>query len=218
MVTTEVARLSLVPGSDIGDPNSAAAQVLKDCGGTIQQTDGVQQLQFGMEIENPSSLQMMINWDSKKHHEDFMASDAYQPFLQRFKSIMAGPPHLVHVDFSPDGGVSRALSAPVTEVATFYWSNGPPENALQSAREFLELCEKEEPDSGITGWAYGTTHEEIEKEGVKGKGAVLLIGWPDVETHMEFRKKEVFQKNRPMLAQGCEQIEVHHVAFLNYVA
>lgn len=47
MTTTEIARIPLVPGSQIGDPNNPAAIVLKDSGDTLNQQDGVQNLQFG---------------------------------------------------------------------------------------------------------------------------------------------------------------------------
>jgi hypothetical protein len=38
---------------------------------------------------------------------------------------------------------------------------------------------------------YGTTYEEIEREGVKGKGAILLIGWESRDEHMAFRDTDV---------------------------
>ena len=42
MPTTEVATLVLIPGSDIGDPQSPAAGVVKFCGDTIAEQDGFQ--------------------------------------------------------------------------------------------------------------------------------------------------------------------------------
>jgi hypothetical protein len=32
-----------------------------------------------------------------------MATEAYQPFLQRFMSIVDGPPSMMHVDLEPSG-------------------------------------------------------------------------------------------------------------------
>ncbi len=72
--------------------------------------------------------------------------------------------------------MKRATSQPVTEVATFYFDGAPPEDAVESVTKFIDVCQKESGQT-VAGWAYGITHEEIEKDGVKGKGGVLLIGW-----------------------------------------
>lgn len=74
----------------------------------------------------------------------------------------------------------KSFSAPATEVATFYFDGQPPNDYLEVAEGFLKDCEKEGVD-GVLSWAVGLTHEEIEKEGVKGKGAMLAIGWESVD-------------------------------------
>ena len=56
--TTEIATLTLVAGSDIGDPNNPAAQVFKDSMDTINKADGLQQAQFGLGVESPDMLQL----------------------------------------------------------------------------------------------------------------------------------------------------------------
>ncbi|KAK3720629.1 hypothetical protein LTR37_003678 [Vermiconidia calcicola] len=216
--TTEVATLPLKPGSEIGNPDNQAAAVLKDCCDTIAQQDGFQQMQIGTQVENPGLMQMMIDWDSKAHHETFMNSDIYSAFLKRFATIMDADPIIAHADFQPDGGLNSALGAPVTEVATFYFDGAPPDDAQENAKKFIETCQKEAPGSGVSGWAYGITDEEIEKDGAKGKGGVLLVGWPSVDAHMEFRNSEVFKNNIDLLRKEVKGIEVHHVAFMNVVA
>jgi hypothetical protein len=64
----------------------------------------------------------------------------------------------------------------------------------------------------------GVTHEEIEKDSVKGKGAVLLIGWQSRQEHMDFREKETFKKNIQLLRQNAKGIEMHHTTFMTHVA
>ena len=61
MPTTEIAILPLLPGAEIGDPNNPAAAVIKNSGDTLSKTDGVQMVQFGMQVENPNQFQMMIS-------------------------------------------------------------------------------------------------------------------------------------------------------------
>lgn len=137
-----------------------------------------------------------------------MVSEAYPPFLDKFKKIIAGPPSFMHIDF--DGDLAGALKAPVTEVATFYFQGGVPEGYTQKVKDFIELCIKETPDQKVYGYATGVTSEEVEKDGVKGTGGVLVLGWESVEQHMEFRKTEVFQNNAGSMRQGAQGIEVHH--------
>ena len=123
-----------------------------------------------------------------------MAKDIYTPFRNNIKPVLGGDIDVSHQDLKPDGGLHAAMSAPVTEVATFYFEGGPPDDAFESCKKFIDVCEKE-GNAKITGWAYGITQEEIEKEGVKGYGAILTIGWDKVESHMEFRTTQVFKDN-----------------------
>ena len=102
-------------------------------------------------------------------------------------------------------------------MATFYFDGQPPEDCFESCQKFIGICEKE-ADQQVLGWAYGVTHEEIEREGVKGKGAVLLIGWESREDHMNFRETDVFKQNIQLLRQTAQKIEMHHTTFLNFVA
>lgn len=60
MPTTEIATVPIVAGSNIGDPDDKSAKVIKDACDTIAAQEGFQSLQFGMEVENPTVLQMFI--------------------------------------------------------------------------------------------------------------------------------------------------------------
>jgi len=126
----------------------------------------------------------MVNWETKKHHDDFTVSDTYGPFLKRFHSIIDGKPLMFcHVDFKPEGSLNKTFSAPVTEIATFYFEGGPPEDYLQGVEKLGKILDSEKPE-GYLNYSAGITYEEIEREGVKGKAAVATIGWQSVEHHM----------------------------------
>ena len=146
-----------------------------------------------------------------------MAAAHYQPFLQRFLTIADGSPSIAHADLEPAGAVSKALAAPVTEVATFYFDSAPPGDALDNAHKFVKMVEDGHTE-GYLGAAVGVTHEEIEREGVKGKGLVIAIGWASVDAHMKFRETETFKENIDLLRTGAKEIEMHHVAFMKVVA
>ena len=143
-----------------------------------------------------------------------MAKDIYAPFRANLSKVVGGDISVTHQDLRPAGGLKAAMSAPVTEVATFYFDGGPPDDAFESCEKFIKACEGE---AKVLGWAYGVTQEEIEREGVKGFGAVLAIGWESVDAHMEFRTKGVFKENIGLLRQTAKKIEMHHVRFMNYV-
>lgn len=70
----------------------------------------------------------------------------------------------------------KAFNAPVTEFATFYFGAEPPEGYLDGVHKFREAASKQNVD-GMHTSAAGLTYEEIEREGVKGKGAVLVVGY-----------------------------------------
>ena len=188
MPTTEIATLTLTPGSDIGDPNNAASATLNECGNVLVKQPGLLALRFGPQVEDSSKMQMFISecaclnllslpqlsnlrsdWESTQRHHDFMAGEDYPPFLEKMKTIMAGPPSFAHVDFDTDG-LASALKAPVTEVATFYFNEKPPDAYLPGVVEFVKACAADAgTGNGPTRYALGTTHELIEKDGVKGQ-------------------------------------------------
>ena len=214
MPTTEVATIPLTPGTSIGDPSNPGAAVIADVATTLRQQPGFQKMHFGTSVETPSSLQMLFDWDSLQHHEAFVASDAYQPHLQRCATIMAGPVDIHHVDFEPAGALDTALSAPVTEIATFYCDGEPAGDWTSNAAKAGEWLEREAAAAGYLGIAYGITHEEVEYKGVKGKAAVIAIGWKSVEAHMSFRETQTFKENIGLLRGEAKAIEMHHVVMM----
>lgn len=63
MPTTEILVVPLKPGSDIGDPGNEAAAVLKEVGDQLKNTPGVQQINFGMQVESMLMMLRGINQD-----------------------------------------------------------------------------------------------------------------------------------------------------------
>jgi len=45
-----------------------------------------------------------------------MKSDSYGPFGKKLGAIIDGDISIVHADFKPEGALTKAFSAPVTEV------------------------------------------------------------------------------------------------------
>lgn len=122
---------------------------------------------------------------------------------------------MVHVDFRPESGVSTALSAPVTEVATFHYEKGPPERAFDGARTLLEALKKD--GVKVLGWAFGMTHEVIERDDVRGQGNVLVVGWESVEAHAQSHSTQALRANIHLLTTPeVKAVEMHHVQATAY--
>ncbi|CAJ2510121.1 Uu.00g060210.m01.CDS01 [Anthostomella pinea] len=209
MPTTENAIFPFKAGMNVSDPETDAAKVVESTFATLRTVDGMRQINFGSSVENPTDFQLMVEWDSLQSHKDFMASSTYGPFLDRFMSLVDGEPKMMHADFKPEGNATKCLSAPATEIATFYFDGEPPSDYFENVKKATEGAFKDA--DGILGWAVGTTHEEVAREGVKGKAAVLLIGWQSVDQHMAFRNTQVFRDNIHLLRGSAKRIEMHHV-------
>lgn len=61
MPTTEIFQCQLKAGSNIGDAQNEAAKVVKAIGDKLKVTPGVQQIQFGMQIEKPDFFQLFVS-------------------------------------------------------------------------------------------------------------------------------------------------------------
>lgn len=104
---------------------------------------------------------------------------------------------MLHVDFEPSDTFTKAtISAPVTEVATFYFDPSSssatattPEANVLKFRDVVNAAGKE--IDGFWGAAAGVSHEtdvkSLSTEGVSGTAVVLVLGWESVEKHMAFR-------------------------------
>lgn len=60
MPTTEIATLTLAPGSDIGDPNNNASRIVNECGNVLAKQPGLLALRFGPLVEDGSKMEMVI--------------------------------------------------------------------------------------------------------------------------------------------------------------
>ncbi|KAM0721989.1 hypothetical protein Q7P37_002915 [Cladosporium fusiforme] len=208
--TTEVAVIPLIAGTSIMDPGSHGAAVMQDVITTLRSLVGFQAIQFGTYLEEPDSLQLLVDWDSRQDHERFMESAAYEPVLNRLSDIMhVSHAKFCHVDFEPAGSLSRAISAPITEIVTFYYDYSPDADWLTTAAEAEKRLGKELKSPGYMNIAYGITHEEVEYMSIKGKAALLMLGWESEDTRMSSRETTAFKQSIELLSDGAKAIEAH---------
>jgi hypothetical protein len=67
------------------------------------------------------------------------------------------------------------------------------------------------------GWAFGTTHEVIERDGVRGKGNMLMVGWETVEAHLDSHNTQALKDNiHKLTTPEVKASEMHHVQATAY--
>lgn len=119
---------------------------------------------------------------------------------------------IFHIDFEPASKLRNVLLSPVTEVATFFFDDTPPTDYLDGAATFAEHCVNE-TDSGFIDLVAGVTYDTVERGSVRGKAAMVLIGWRSVEDHTKFLATQAYKDHFHLLNRDAKKNEVHHVAY-----
>jgi len=152
----------------------------------------------------------MITWDDISNFHTFVGSDAFPPWIKKLGDVVDGKPSIMHVDFEPKDGLSKVLSAPVTEVATMLFDGAPPDDHSENVAKLEPILGSTE---GYLGYAIGTTHDDVDKDDVKGKAAVFLVGWQSIEAHMAIRQNPKFPESIKTLRSTSKGGSMHHVKF-----
>ncbi|KAK0287365.1 hypothetical protein LTR91_001665 [Friedmanniomyces endolithicus] len=209
MVTTEYVLFPIKAGFDPTDANGQAAPIVLDVNQTMTAVSGMQGMYSGLQLEDPSKWQLMCIWDKAQSHYDFQASAPYGPFVERLFKIV-DPDRKVtglHIDFH--GDILKTFAAPVTETAFFYFEGGPPSDYYDGAKKCLRTWA--EKADGLHSWAVGTTYEDVEEEGIKGKAVVLSLGWQTKEHHVEFNKTDLCKEHGKALVSGSKKLTAWYV-------
>ncbi|KAL8833107.1 MAG: hypothetical protein Q9170_004489 [Blastenia crenularia] len=217
---TEIVSIPLQPGVNVDDADSPAGKVISDTLATLVQQEGYQRAYKGVHVENPSILQLYIDWDSIDAHKKFMSQSYYGPFAKHISAIADGDLNVFHAEFTPHPPTSAVsgTSSPVTEVVGHYFPASLPDSDKSSFESDLNKFVKvlEEKAEGFKGFAGGWIVEEQDHEEVEGKAKLWqsCIGWTSVEAHMAFRKTHAFKDNvylmRPEMKKATT---MHHVRF-----
>ena len=216
---TEMVTMTLQTGAAIEDPNSPSGRVWAECHDTISQQPGYQRAYYGRQLENPSLLQLLVDWDSYEAHENFTKDGVYEPFLKHFMTFVDGEIAMHHACFRPhppSAAVSGTCS-PVTEVWTTYLDGRSEEFEENIARFGQIVLDKADGCRALSsGWAM----EEVEHESFgpgkkKGNAYVTVIGWDSKEKHMAFRETPDFMDNIHLVRRDeVRGMTMHHVSFV----
>ena len=214
---TEVATIPIKAGATIEDPHSSAGKIWVATLDTVSQQKGYQRAYYGRELEDPSLLQLFVDWDSYEAHQNFVNSSTYGPFVKHLMTIVDGDIDMRHANFHPHppSNAVGSTSAPVTEVLTAYLSEKNEDYAANS-RKFGEMIKtKADSCKGVSsGWIVEkVTHSSL-GDGEKGNAYINVIGWESKEKHMQFRETQDFKDNIHLLRTNAKGLEVHHTAFI----
>lgn len=218
---TELAFLSLAAGSNIEDATSPSGQIWKEFRDTFEAGETCQRIYWGRQVENPTVLQIGIDWDSVEAHIAYTKLPLFPPLNARLLSLVDGDAYLYHVHFEPHPplAVLSGSFSPVTEFLTAYL---PSSTSLESQKAYEQNFAKfmkvlEECGEGYRGYRSGWVVEELEHESLGGKGKAYCgaIGWETVEKHQATREKEKIKENAGLLkTEGVTGLEMHHVKFV----
>jgi quinol monooxygenase YgiN len=219
---TEIAYLPIKPSFSLqeGEGKQIWDETLK----TITQQEGCEQLMWGVKIEDEGVVQMVIDWTTLHHHQSFISSPLYAPFLAQLSPLLNGPPHLFHLTLPVPAGdesttPSSPFDAPVTECLSLFFDPAVDEKTYNASFSTFAAEAAKVEGVGAMGLVGGWGVEEHEGEdGGKKKFFGAFVGWPSVQKHGEFREREEFPRVVGFLREGTLGVKVHHVAFERFGA
>lgn len=211
------------PNTDYSDRESVHAVSLKGTLDTLRPQRGFRSFEFGVQIENPDKAEGFLLWDSFHDHMAWREHPEHTALVERMGSTIEEDQAfydsggIYHVDFEPFEDLAKAIAAPVTEVARFYFDDGPPADYMDGFLKVLEILKKE-PGEGLHAAVAGVTYEELEYEGVKGKVVILVVGWQSVDAHKAFKETQTFKDIIGPLRSSAKTYEAHHTKFMDLSA
>lgn len=212
MPTTEITTIALVAGSNGHDLQNKDTIALEQCLKTVISQQDLEALYCGTHVERPETLELMAVWTDNGAHEAWTPLQACCLWKECMGAQVAGEGSVYHVDFEPSDDFTKAVAAPVTEVATLFYDGTPPTDCMEGLREMRGVFQ----DHKISGWralAGGLTHEEKNYEGVKGRAVVLAIGWDSVEQHLAWRATQLYADTIHLWPKGAKKLDMHHISF-----
>ncbi|KAL1301659.1 hypothetical protein AAFC00_005879 [Neodothiora populina] len=216
MPIAELATIPLKAGTNIVDQSSQTGGAFKSAViDVVSKQEGFQTLFYGREVESPDVAQLIVNWESLEAHQKFMKVPAYQPMVEKLTALMDGGLSMTHFDFPSSAAQAIPLSAPVTEMATFY-VNFEDKASYQSIIEKFSSSISEFKPVGFLGVASGWSLEDVEHEGLgagkQGKAILLILGWQSVDAHKAYNETDHFKDAIKQLGTA-KGFTLHHTSF-----
>ncbi|KAG1869422.1 hypothetical protein DFJ58DRAFT_742499 [Suillus subalutaceus] len=135
----------------------------------VSKADGFQAPVYtGIQIENPTTGYIILNWESMAHHQALMDSPSYGSVLEALKPAFGGPFKMYHVIFNEH---PIALQQPVTQVLLLTLKDPSHRAEVFDILSKISVLSKKM-------LVFGPTLENENQ-------IVLVGGWASVEAHLE---------------------------------
>ncbi|KAF9775666.1 hypothetical protein IL306_006217 [Fusarium sp. DS 682] len=174
---TEFAYVTLNEGVNVFD-DSAAAKTCQNVIDTALKQPGARRVYTGVEIENPSTLWLFLDWESLEDHEKYPKSADYGPIIESLKPIVdfskSINKHVTLTPFPPEDVLDKSRS-PVTEVLLAFFPSdydvASRATATRRLEQFTGLALKTSRDwRGISyGWS---VENDVPIKGEEGKTGI----------------------------------------------
>ncbi|KAH7259526.1 uncharacterized protein BKA55DRAFT_562704 [Fusarium redolens] len=205
---TEFSYVTLNEGVNVFD-ESAAAKTYQNVLETALKQPGARRVYTGVEVENPSTLWLFLDWESLEDHENYPKTADHGPIIESLKPI---------VDFS--NSINKQDRSPVTEVLLAFfpadYDVASRATATRRLEEFTGVALKTSRDwRGISyGWSVENDVPIRGDEGKTGSMLAAFIGWPSIEAHQKFRETDDFKENIGLLREipGLVKLAAFHVS------
>jgi len=163
---------------------------------------GCKKVSWGVLTEDPNTGVAILVWDTVEDHYTFQKHESYGPFIEKFVSLLSGPPTIIHVPIKPEPP-NKAIEGPIVEFTLFDPNDAPnaKEELLKVTKEILDLADKHPKCYGT---ALGNSIEKPDQ-------LVLLLSWPTVEAHTnEYRTQPAFEPLKERLMKVVSNVSIVH--------
>ncbi|KAF4975557.1 hypothetical protein FZEAL_7672 [Fusarium zealandicum] len=220
---TEFSYVTLNEGARPFDESTEAGKVFANVLDTALRQPGARRAYTGVEIENPSTLWLFLDWESTEHHANYRKSDEHGPIAESIQPHVDLSKRLnkhVTVNPFPPEDILDKTRSPVTEVLLHFFPSdydvASRATATRRLEQFAGRALKASPHwRGISyGWS---VESDVPVKGDETKSGALLvafIGWPSVEAHQKFRETDDFKDNIALLREmpGLIKLSAFHRA------
>ncbi|KAJ5167377.1 uncharacterized protein N7482_006158 [Penicillium canariense] len=198
MTITEVGCMGVKPSLDVINDSTTEGQILtKLYKYVVTAPGGPLRVYWGLEIENPSYLWALFDWNSIQDHENFAKTLGQEAAKESPKILTHG---LFTEHITATQSLPVALQSPITEVILAYFPSDISSAQKDAAITNLKNSEKDLlifPDIGALSYGWGVESDFPVRDGQENQRASILmsfIGLDSIDAHTKFRKTPTFEK------------------------
>ena len=205
--STQILTLHMADAQKLTDQGSIEYQLFDEVLHTIEKSNGLEQLIWGLGVERYWEVHIHIVRRSLQKHKLYLASPAHSRVLELLRELTQEPVTIRHASmqqFTPD---LSPFHAPFTGTAIYLDCKSGIWDAAWNL--WTHIVPSVDGCSGVAG---GYVHELVKG---KPRGYLVYVGWTGIEKHEQFHRENLFQRYRNILGIGnAGWTEYGHVRFM----